>query len=479
MKAMLNFRVSSLATGFAALLLAACASTSIREDIQRVRELARTEELAPVADMEADPLSASATHTLLEKPLDADAAVRIALLNNRDLRASLREIGVARGQILQAGLPPNPEVEVEFLPERDTTMELRLEFDLTHAILAPRRSGALEPDLEAARARAAAAAVDLAYRTRVAFHNVQAAAQRLAVAQQMLDALAAVRDAARALARAGNIPELELAHAEAGYEKARIAVARLELEMFTGREKLNRLLNLHGRETAWKLAGDLAAAPDKLSFPDELEKKAITSNLDLLESRHRLEGLAKRAGFERASGWIPDVSVDVHSLAGTPDESHLTPNAPNWRFGFGVTMGLPVFDRNQGTAAALEAEFDARMERYHGKAVEIRSAARDARNRLISAHARALQYQKVIAPAQDRVTRETLLQYNAMQVSVFQLLQARRDQLDVRLSLVDTLREYWIAEAAMNALLAGRATAPAGDSPDVRVGPPTDSVGGH
>jgi len=58
-------------------------------------------------------------------------------------------------------------------------------------------------------------------------------------------------------------------------------------------------------------------------------------------------------------------------------------------------------------------------------------------------------------PAQQRVVRETLLQYNAMQIGVFQLLQAQREELDVELAHADALREYWSAVAALRALLAG------------------------
>lgn len=102
-----------------------------------------------------------------------------------------------------------------------------------------------------------------------------------------------------------------------------------------------------------------------------------------------------------------------------------------------------------------EAEFDALLERYQGTAVDLRSLVRDARNRVVSAHGRARQYERVIVPAQRTVLEQTLLQYNAMQVSVFQLLEARREQLDVELSRIDTLREYFTAAATLDALLAG------------------------
>ena len=51
---------------------------------------------------------------------------------------------------------------------------------------------------------------------------------------------------------------------------------------------------------------------------------------------------------------------------------------------------------------------------------------------------------------------QTLLQCNAMQLGVFQLLEARRELLDVQLAYADTMREYWSAQAEYEVLLSGR-----------------------
>ena len=53
---------------------------------------------------------------------------------------------------------------------------------------------------------------------------------------------------------------------------------------------------------------------------------------------------------------------------------------------------------------------------------------------------------------------ETVREYNAMQVGVFQLLQARTDQIAVASAYIETLREYWQARAALDQLLSGRLT---------------------
>lgn len=45
---------------------------------------------------------------LLAKPLSADDAVQIALLNNRGLQASFQELGITEAEVVQSGRVPNP-----------------------------------------------------------------------------------------------------------------------------------------------------------------------------------------------------------------------------------------------------------------------------------------------------------------------------------------------------------------------------------
>ena len=110
--------------------------------------------------------------------------------------------------------------------------------------------------------------------------------------------------------------------------------------------------------------------------------------------------------------------------------------------------------------------------------MEIQSAAREARARLVSAHDRALHFETVVLPARARVSRQTLLQYNAMQVGIYQLLDARREELEARGDLADLLAERWTAQAALDALLAGvRVDAAPPPTPDETRAP--SGAGGH
>lgn len=427
----------------------------------------------PARDAQPLPIS-NDVRAILARPLTADAAVRIAMLNNRELRAVLREVGVARGHLLQAGLLPNPEIEVEVTPRQTslehTHVELAIEYDLTSAILAPLRERAVGADHEAARYRAAGAAVDLGYSVRAAFYAAQASWQRLAIANQSLDTLAAGRDAAQALFEAGNVPELDAAIQNAAYEGARVTVAQMELELLERRERLARLLGLSGSDASFRIGGELSSMEAEPKLLPRAEARALTASLELAEMRSRIMAAGGRAGLARAEGAVPDISIGLH---GEREDA-------SWQVGAGLRVALPLFNRKQGAAAAADAERESLLERYHGLAVDVRSALREARARLMSAHLRARHYDRAVVPARKRVVDQTLLQYNAMQIGIFQLLEARRGQLDAELAAIEARREYWTAKAALDALLAGkRVQSTTQAAPAAVAGGSGDNEGGH
>jgi outer membrane protein TolC len=98
----------------------------------------------------------------------------------------------------------------------------------------------------------------------------------------------------------------------------------------------------------------------------------------------------------------------------------------------------------------------------------------------VSAHLQTRHYDRVVVPARKRVVDQTLLQYNAMQVGIFQLLEARRGQLDAELAAVEARREYWTAKAAFDALLAGRRAQPSSPAAKASLsGGAGNNEGGH
>lgn len=436
-------------------LSAGCANATLPTHVGEVNEIfaARNRrDLAVSVSNEEEKWEKTATELpkLLTKPIDADAAVRIALAQNRDLRAAFYEIGIARGQFVQAGLPPNPEIDLSLRrsadPAQPLQIDIGIEYNLSGLLMLPLRKGVAEAELAAERLRVAGQVLDTAYCARTSFYAVQARQQELDLRNRALQAFQASYAAAEELHRAGNIPDVELATQRAAVESARIDVAEAENRLLDTRENMNVALGLSGEQTTWKVATPLADPSDEPLAADQLEKRAVQASFELAELEARMQAASRRAGLARTEGTVPHVSGGFHGER----------DGVSWEIGGHVTVGLPVFDRNQGRVMSAQSEFGAQRERYMANATALRALVRTALNRVESAGRRARHYKNVVLPAREKALSEMVLQYNAMHVSVFQLLETQRQVTQTAIAYVDTLLDYWNARAALDQLLAGR-----------------------
>lgn len=441
----------ALTLGGIAIALAGCASSSISADARGVADLLRDRAAAPALAVLAEAESGRAVEPTKppDRPLTEDDAVKLALANNREVWAALYEIGIARGRAEQAGLLPNPSIELG-LRAPDNAQPLQadvgLELALSEMILVPQKRGVAEAELSAERIRVAGEVLDMAYLARVAFYKAQAEKQKLELKTRLLQSFQAGNTAAEELAKAGNLPEIDVATRRAAVEAARISAAESELSVLEAREAVNAALGLSGDATGWT-AVDLPESPDNQSFNTAaIEKRAIENSLDLAQLAGLAEAAARRAGLARASGILPHLEGGLHG-------EH---DGFSWEIGAHLTVGLPVFDRGQGREGAARAEVMSLRERYVATAVSLRAAARTAMNRVESAAARARHYRTALIPARKKALAETILQYNAMQVSVFRVLEAEREVTDASLGYVDTLLEYHVSRAGIDQIVAGR-----------------------
>src|SRR5947199_4677473 len=94
----------------------------------------------------------AAVASLLRHPLTADAAVQVALLNNRNLQATYEELGIAQADLLEAGLLRNPIFTFERrFPGQALEMDLLKEF--IDILLLPLRKRIAAAQFEAAKLR--------------------------------------------------------------------------------------------------------------------------------------------------------------------------------------------------------------------------------------------------------------------------------------------------------------------------------------
>jgi outer membrane protein, heavy metal efflux system len=400
--------------------------------------------------------TAAAVRALLARPLTAESAVKLALLNNPELQASFEELGVARAELVSALRLPNPvaEASLRFHEHDSTTIDLSVTEDLSQLILLPLRNGAAQAELDAAKLAVAARAMDLVLEVRSAFYSYLADQQILDFRQTVLKALEASAEVAKSLHDAGNVTDASFESEQVLSDEARINYAGAKTALGASRERLNALLGVWGPSATWRVEGRLSDPSPELPLVD-LESKAIERSLDLTIIQHRFTAAARRANLASAEGWLPGLKGGV--TAEREDTA--------WSYGPLAEVEVPLFYQGQGEVDRARAEMRRQRQLLSARAIQIRAAARATASRLAAARDRAIYVKTVLLPARERILNATQLQFNAMNVSVFQLLLAKREQVETARSYVEALRDYWTTHAEAEQLRSGRL--PSGSAFDV------------
>ena len=91
----------------------------------------------------------------------------------------------------------------------------------------------------------------------------------------------------------------------------------------------------------------------------------------------------------------------------------------------------------------------------------LRSKVREAYHNMLTTYDVAKFQRDTVVPLTEAALSELQLNYNAMLLDVYELLDATREQIDAGKEYVATLAEFWIAEAELTKLLGGRLPEPA------------------
>lgn len=397
---------------------------------------------------ENDEVSAS-VQRLLDHELTIDGAIQIALLKNQQLQAVYEDLGIAQAALVQAGLLKNPIFDAAVrlrLTGGPVNPEFAIAQDFLDLLFIPMRTRVAGAEFEAAKQRVTAAVLDLAGEVRIACYQLQAELQLLELERAVMASGDAAAAAAARLHAAGNLTDLELASQQALAAEARLDVAAAEAHVVDLRERLNALMGLWGDQTEWTLAGRLPEPPEEEIDLTGVERRAVAASLDLGEMRQQVAAARERVGLARVAGPLP--SFDTGVVADRDDGQ--------WEVGPSVALALPVFDQGQALVATSVAELRRAERHYHALAVQLRAAVRAARSNMLAARHRAVFYNRVLLPLRQRVLAQTQLEYNGMLVGIFQLLQAKQQEIDGGKQYVDALRDYWIARAQLTQILDGR-----------------------
>ncbi|HYQ04841.1 MAG TPA: TolC family protein [Polyangiaceae bacterium] len=395
-------------------------------------------------------------NALLKGGLNRERAVQIALINNPHLQETYDELDVSQADLVQAGLLSNP------------TLSGSIGFQLGHAsgrpeyevsivqsfldiFMLPLRKRVAEAQFDADTLRVAHAALQVAAETSKEFVELQTSEQTV----ELMRNIAASADAAASLAEkqfeAGNINQRAVASERAASAQAELDLAHDQLTVLEHRERLNRLLGLWGANSGWQSAQPLQAIPSSEAPLEHLEVTALKQRLDVEAARKQVEMMDSALSMARTSRYTGLVNVGAHV--------HQDADGPRLA-GPTLSLELPIFDQRQALIGRLEAQRRQAQRRLDALGLDVRSEVRLAKAQLdLNRHA-AEQYLNALLPLRRTVLEQSELEYNAMQIGLYELLATKRSEIETFRAYLNTVRDYWLAHAELERALGGRITSP-------------------
>ncbi|MFC3694612.1 TolC family protein [Chenggangzhangella methanolivorans] len=391
---------------------------------------------------------------LLARPLTADAAVQIALLNNLGLQAEYNALGVSEAEFVEASLPPSPTVSIERVAgSGDLDIERRLIADLFQLLTLPRRAKIAETEFRAAQYKAIAATFRTAAEARRAFYKAVAARETTAFLEAARGSAGAAAELTKKLGETGAATKLNQARSGALYAEVATELAEARLEAAKEREALTRQLGLWGRDLDYRLPARLPSFP-RLKTQGDVEATAIRRRVDIIGDRLELDALAQSYGLTeqtRAISMLELTGLANHAKSAEGDKAN-----PK---GFEVAVQIPIFDFGKARSAKARETYMGAVNRLLEKAVNARSEAREAYATYRGRHDIARSYQSRVLPLRKVITEEAQLQYNGMLVDAFELLTNARENVASNVAAIRAKRDFFLADVDFQAALIGGGTA--------------------
>ncbi len=406
------------------MLLSACTWFSPDAGMGVVTTIAQQElnkDAAAIRSPEEAEAASARVRRLLGRVLTADAAVQVALLNNRGLQAAYDELAIADAERVGQSLPPNPTFSwrrIQAGPALES--EMQLVTNIIALATLPARSEIAAERFHQAQLRAAEETLRVAHEARRAYYRAVAARELIHFLTESQSAAEVATKLAARLGETGAMNKLDQAREQVFYADLTAQLATARQREASEREALIRAMGLSGVNLDFKLPNALPAVPPRVQT---------------------LAGQASRFINILDGGYADKLEKRV-------DERNLMR-------GFDIRLQIPIFDFGEVRVRQAEATYMQAVNRLLALAVNARSEARDAYRGYRSTYEIAGHYQREVLPLRKIISDETLLRYNAMLIDVFSLLAEARQRIAATITTIEAKRDFWLATVDLKAAVAG------------------------
>lgn len=378
----------------------------------------------------------------LEEPtgtINLRQVLALALIHNPNLKAFSWAVRAGEAKTFQAGLRPNPELEAEIeefggsgdlsgFSTIETTVQLSIPIELGGVRGKQRQIAALETELgswdyETAR-------LDVLAQVNQAFIEVLAAQEVVALNEELVRLAEQVFNTAKAQVEAGKVSPVQQVRTQVELANSRIALEASKRELEGARFVLAATWGSTS-PTFGKVEGQFEVAKP-IPTVEQLANR-ISQNPNI--TRWTVEIAHRRAAIQlERSKRVPDLSIGGGM-------KHLNESG-DVAFIFGLSLPIPLFDRNQG--AILEAEYNLAkaLEERKSAEVTIRTALTRAYSTLSAAAGTVLSLKDEVLPSAQSTFDAVTEGYRIGKFDFLEMLDAQRTLFDVRGSYIDALAKY-------------------------------------
>jgi cobalt-zinc-cadmium efflux system outer membrane protein len=387
-----------------------------------------------------------------------DELVAQALAENPELQAVRAQTEAAQGRLRQAGLRPNPMLDLgiqDSITGPDNTIMASLTLPLDLGGRKAGRVGVAAGKLEVRRAQVAEQERQLTAEVRMKAGELLAAQRTLEFIEELLRVNQEALDLIRARVVRGAVPALEenlllvevnRLDANRRLLQSRVEILTLQLKTLAGLEP----------EAPLSLQGDLTPAPLGLTLQEGL-RRALLARSDLLMTQADVAMAEASILKERAEGrWDASVNVGYmrqnmgFALQGLTEQGERQPIQDVFHYvGGGFTIMLPLRNRNQGNIAAAMAEATAAERRQAFVRLRIRQEVTAAFTQY-EATQRALE---IYTQGVREVARQNLevvrKAYELGRTSLLDLIAEQRRYIDIEMGYTEALKQTYEAAVAI------------------------------
>ena len=377
------------------------------------------------------------------EPLSLAKAIELALEGNPEVAAAKRQWEATEGQVLQGRSRPNPELAYSLEDARSKTRTQSWQLNLPLELGGKRaaRTKAAEKSREQAQAQLAELQATVRANVAAAYFDVLTAQERLVLARDSAALAKSSTDTVSKRVAAGKVSPVEESKARVAEAGVRVELAQAASEQ---RNALSRLFALLGRIDApyTVLEGKAENLPSVPSLADL--QPLISSAPGVVLARIEVDRRKALTALEQSKR-VPDVTVSVGMQRSNETQRNVLL--------FGVSVPLPVFDRNQGNLLeALKLEDKARDE-LQAATVRLHSEVAQARERLSTITAEVQSLQQDVLPGAKSAYDAATIGFENGKFNFLEVLDAQRTYFTAKSQYLKALGEAHRAAADIDRLL--------------------------